>query len=346
MKKTICLMLIIAFAVPFIFARGGGDRAARNQRSNTIVIYTSMYVDVIETVARDLNRHFPGYQINFVQAGTGILQQRVAAERSSGRLGADILMVAEPAFSLELKEAGMLHPFRYREASSLIFDYDPQGYWYPVRVSNMVLAFNSNRHARNTVPNSFLDFANDTRVRGAISMRNPLVSGTTMATITALRDRYEYTYFDALGRQRVMIDYGADETLGKLESGESRVAMILEESILKARQEGNTRLEIIYPTDGTVVIPSNIMIINDQWSANRNASAAVEIAEWFLSMEGQTAIVGGWMHSVRGDFPHPPHGSIPIAEIRDNSVPVVWENVFRERRDIQGRFEEYLARGR
>ncbi|MDR2542768.1 MAG: extracellular solute-binding protein [Treponema sp.] len=320
--------------------------SAARQEQVRIVIYTSMYTDVIENVKRDLNNRFPAWQIEFVYSGTGVIQQWIEADSASGRLKCDIVMIADPAYSLELKEKNMLHPFKSKEASALAFDYDIQGYWYPVRVSNMVLAFNPARHARNTVPNSFADFANDAGARGAISMRNPLVSGTTMATATALRDKYGYAYFEALGRQRVMIDYGNDQTLRKLENGESRVAMILEESILKIRQERNSSLEVIYPTDGVVVIPSNIMIINNHWSANKNVKAAEEITEWFLSTEGQTAIVNGWMHSVRKDFHLIPYNSIPINEIRENSIPVIWENVFRQRQEIRQRFEEYITRGR
>jgi iron(III) transport system substrate-binding protein len=335
MKKILCLVIIFALSIPFVFAGGGRDRRA----SGRIVIYTSMYQDVIDSVSTALQRQFPNVQIEFVYGGTGVLQGRIAAEQVSGRLGCDIIMIADPAYSIELKERGMLHPFISREASNLAFDYDPQGYWYPVRVSNMVLAFNPERHARNTVPNSFRYFAYDSRVRGAISMRNPLVSGTTMATASALRDRYGYEYFEALGNQRVMIDYGSDESLRKLESGECRIVMILEESILKIRQERNSRLEVIYPSDGTVVIPSPIMIVNNRWSANRNARSAEVIVDWFLSEEGQNAIVDSWMHSVRKDFSRVPHDSIPLTEIMANSLPVTWENILHQRNDIQRRFE-------
>jgi iron(III) transport system substrate-binding protein len=143
-----------------------------------------------------------------------------------------------------------------------------------------------------------------------------------------------------------LIDYGVEHSLARLQVGESRAVMILEESILRVREEGNTSMEIIYPTDGVVVIPSNIMIVNNRWSASRNAKAAEEVARWFLSLEGQAAIVAGWMHSVRNDFPNPPTGSRPIEEILADSMPVVWENVFREREEIRQRFEENIVRGR
>ena len=342
MKKSVCFMLILFFAHPLVFAKGGGDRS-RKQAPNRIVIYTSMYQDVVETVRKDLQRQFPKYDIHFVQGGTGIIQAKVNAEQASGRLGCDILMVAEPAYSLELKEKKMLHPFKSKEAANLAFEYDPEGYWYPVRVSNMVLAYNPERNSRSAVPDSFYDFAHDSRVAGALSVRNPLISGTAMATATALRDKYGYAYYEALGGQRVKVDYGADDTIGKLESGECKVVMILEESILRKRQHDGSKLEVIYPTDGAVMIPSTIMIVNNDWSANRNTKAAEQIAEWFLSEEGQHTIVDAWMHSVRKNFPRLPFDAKPTEEIRANSIPVIWDNVFRQRAEIYRGFEEYIA---
>jgi iron(III) transport system substrate-binding protein len=339
MKKLICLMLLITAAIPFIFASGGSDMGSRNK----IVIYTSMYQDVIDSVKTDLKKKFPRYNIEFVYGGTGTLENKISTQQAAGKLGCDILMTADPAYSLELKEKGMLHRFISKEALNLAFDYDPEGYWYPVRISNMVLAYNPDKFSKNNLPDSFRSFASDSRVTGAISMRNPLVSGTTMATVTALKDKYGYEYFEALGRQRVKIDYGSDETIRKLESGECRIVMILEEAILKVREEKKSKLEVIYPTDGAVVIPSPIMIINNKWSANKNTKAAEEISNWFLSVDGQNAIVAGWMHSVRTDFDKIPYDSKHINEIRSNSIPVIWENVYKQRKDILRRFEQNLA---
>jgi iron(III) transport system substrate-binding protein len=338
MKKLICLLFFTA-AIPCVFAIGDFDTGSKNK----LIIYTSMYQDVIDSIKTELKKQFPKYEIEFIYGETGTLENKISVERAAGRLGCDILMAADPAYSHELKDEGMLHSFVSKEASALAFDYDPEGYWYPVRVSNMVLAYNPEKNSLDNLPVSFRNFAYDTRVTGAISMRNPLVSGTTMAAVTALRDMYGYEYFEALGNQRVKIDHGIDETLSKLESGECRIVMVLEESILKLREENKSKLEVIYPSDGVIVIPSPIMIISNKWSANRNIKAAEEIANWFLSAEGQNAIVAGWMHSVRTNFNAAPYDSKPISEIRANSIPIIWENIYKQRRDIQRRFEEYLA---
>ena len=339
------LTLVFAALLVFTFAackgRSGGSSSG-GELSGKVVIYTSIYEDVIESVQRLLNRRFPGNEVEFFYGGTGVIQARVAAEETAGRLGADMLLVAEPSYSLELKERGMLHPFAFADVDKLAFEYDPEGYWYPVRISNMTLAFNPEQFNRSQVPQSFFDFANNPSLRGAISMGNPLTSGTTMATITALRDKYGYEYFDALGRQGVLIESGS-VALTKLETGEAIAIMVLEESVLKKREEDNSALEVIYPTDGTIVVPSTVAIINENWSANRNTAAAEIVANWFLSHEGQDAIVDGWMHSARSDFTRLPFDAIPTADIRANSIPVNWENVFRQRPELRERFEQLVV---
>jgi len=335
MKRIICITLIFALSISAAFASGSGDNGSRNK----ITIYTSMYQEVIDAVQEQLRNDFPRYHIEFVYGGSGRLEHKVATEKAAGRLGCDILMTAEPSYSLELKKMGLLHSYLSKEAFNLAFEYDREGYWYPVRILNMVLAYNPDRTPKNTIPNSFYDFAHDTRVRGALSMRNPNISGTTMAALTALRDKYGYEYFDALGRQNVQIDYGSAGVIQKLQSGEYKVAMILEESILQSRQHGS-KLEVIYPTDGTVMIPSTIMIVNKKWSANKNIKIAEQITDWFLSEKGQDAIVAGWMHSVRTDFNKIPYDSIPTSEIRGKSIAVNWEYDSNQREQILNRIED------
>jgi len=110
--------------------------------------------------------------------------------------------------------------------------------------------------------------------------------------------------------------------------------------VLKKRQEEKSKLEVIYPTDGTIVIPSTIMIVNDKWNANKNIKSAEMITDWFLGPDGQSAIVDGWMHSVRKNFTKMPYDAIPTAQIRANSMPVNWENVYKQREEIRTKFEE------
>ncbi|HOQ63730.1 MAG TPA: extracellular solute-binding protein, partial [Clostridia bacterium] len=208
-------------------------QAANEGVTGKIVIYTSMYQFVIDMMDAAMEEEFPNLDVEFFYGGTGALQQKLAGEIETGKLGCDMMLVAEPAYSLELKEGGWLHPYVIEGAQDLLrFPYDEEGYWYPVRVCNMVLAYNPELYQPEDLPKSFEGFAFDESLKGLISMGNPLTSGTTMASVAALSDLYGYEYFEALGKNNVMIESGS-VALTKLETGECKSVMILEESVLQ-----------------------------------------------------------------------------------------------------------------
>ena len=328
----ICLLVLCA-VVCLVSCSEAPEAGAADDGAVTgkIVIYTSMYEDVIDELQTTLETRFPDLDIEFFQGGSGTIQSKIAAEMDSGRLGCDILMVAEPSYSLELKEAGILHPYSFADADKLMFDYDPEGYWYPVRVCNMVLAYNPEKYSREEVPCSFKAFAEDPSFQGKLSMSNPLTSGSAYSTVVGLLDLYGESYLEALGKQNVAIESGS-VALTKLETGECRAIMVLEESVLKKRQE-----------EGSVAVPSPIMIIDKEHSANANLAAAEAVEEYFLSPEGQQQIVKGWMYAVRSDVEEYPYDAIPLEQLLKNIVPVDWEKCFREREEIRTKFQEYVT---
>lgn len=365
MKKFILLLLSAAMILGLAACGGSDDSQTSDAGSSTssggsqdgetsadggidyesvtgdVMIYTSMYENVIEVLDEVLEDKFPNCNIEFFYGGTGTLQSKVAAEMEAGKLGCDMLMVAEPAYSLELKEDGVLYNYISPEAENLTFEYDADGAWYPVRVCTMVLAYNPELYSKDEVATSFEDFVDDPDLKGYISMGNPLSSGTTMAAIVALQDAYGTEYFTKLGNQGVTVESGS-VALTKLETGECKEVMILEESVLQKREQDGSTLEVIYPDDGTICIPSTIMTVNDDWNANQNTAACEAITDWFLSAEGQEYILDGWMHSVRGDM-GVPYDSIPNDEIYAKTLDVDWERCYTERDAIRTAFEENVT---
>ena len=358
MKKG-WMLLIAALLLSF----AAGALAVNADVEGELVIYTSMYPEIIDMMDAAIREEFPNLTPGidgsfFFYAGTGKLITKIYGEMGDRRdqpLGCDMFMVAEPAFSLEMKEYGYLHSFPVEGADSLLrFPYDEEGYWYPVRVCNMVLACNPEKTdewaARGiTVPKTFKAFAEDPALKGYISMGDPMTSGTSYAAVCALMGRYGEEYLDRLGENRVMRESGST-AIAKLQSGECAAIMILEESILKyVRDEeakGNpvTNLEVIYPEDGVVLIPSTVMIVAEEYSKNVNTEAAEAVAQWLLTEEGQRMILKGYMHSVLADMKEVPYGSIDTDELIGMDIGVDWENAYRNREAIQQLWTEKVTR--
>ncbi len=331
---TLLALVLLLGAVPAM--------ASNAEVSGNVMIYTSMYQDICDMMSEALAAEFPNCKIEFFQGGTGTIQTKVAGEMESGKLGCDMLMVAEPAYSLELKEGGWLHPYLSEARNNMRFDFDEEGYWYCVRVCSMGLAYNPEMYKKEEIPTSFEKFAYDTSAAGMISMSNPLTSGTAMATIVGLVDKYGDEYFEALGKQNVMIESGSS-ALAKLETGECKVIMILEESVLKKREEEGSTLEWFIPDDGNVLVPSTVMTVAEDKSANANIAACQAVTDWLLSEEGQSYIVKGWMHSVLADYPSEPYDGASTTELKEKDIPVDWVKCYKERDAIRTMFQENVT---
>ena len=344
MKKFLALMMCLAMLACF----AGSALAVNEDVEGELLIYTSMYQNVIDEMDKALKEEFPNLIPGndgsfFFYGGTGSLQTKLAGEMETGTLECDMLLVAEPAYSLELKEGGWLEPIEIEDAENLFrFDYDEDGYWYPVRVCNMVLAYNPELYSKDELPSTFEEFAMDTSLKGLISMGNPLTSGTTMAAVAALSDKYGYEYFDGLGANEVMIESGST-ALAKLQTGECKVIMILEESVLQARQTDGSQLECIYPEDGVILIPSTVMTVAEDRSANMNIEACEAVTQWLLSEAGQEKVLQGWMHSVRAGMTEIPYDSVDTDSLIAVDMGVDWVRCYQQRDEIRTKFQESVT---
>lgn len=344
MKKLVALML----AVLMIGSCFTSAFAVNEDVSGKVMIYTSMYQFVIDMMDEAIKKEFPNLEganegSFFFYGGTGTIQNKVTGEMETGALGCDMLMVAEPAYSLELKDGGWLHPYVVENADELLrFDYDAEGYWYPVRVCNMVLAYNPEKYSYDEVPHTFKDFAYDTSLKGLTSMGNAMTSGTTMAAVAALTDKYGFEYLEALGANDTMIESGSS-ALAKLQTGECKVIMILEESVLKIREEEGSKIECIYPEDGVILIPSTVMTVAEDRSANMNVEACEALTEWLLSEEAQKLILEAYMHSVFAGMTEVPYDSVDTNGLIEKDMGVDWVRCYTQREEIRTQFQEKVT---
>ena len=357
MKKVTAVLLALVLTASLSITAF----AVNEDVEGEIVIYSSMYQFVLDKLDEALKEEFPNLTPGnegsfFFYGGTSSLITKIYGEMETGTLDCDMMLVAEPALSLELKEAGYLEPVEIENPDELLrFPYDEEGYWYPVRVCNMVLAYNpemvddwASRGV--TIPQSFEAFANDPALKGYISMGNPLSSGTTFATVASLTqdNHYGLDYLKGLAANKVMIESGST-AITKLQTGECAAIMILEESILKALKDAEdagtpiTNLKCIYPEDGVVLIPSTVMTVAEEHSKNVNTEACEAVEEWLLSEEAQKLILEGFMHSVFKNMEEIPYGSVDTEWLIEKDLGVDWENAYHNREEINKAWTETVT---
>ena len=171
-------------------------------------------------------------------------------------------MVADPSYYLKLQEQGLLLPYKSKEDANVISEKDKDGNWYGVRISNMIIAYNSNKLKAEEAPKNWTDLT-DPKWKGKIAMPNPMLSGTAYVAVGALADKYGWEYFDKLKANGLRVEEGNSAIQNKLLTGEYAAVMILEENILKLANTKKEPLKIVYPTDGVINVPSPIAIFKE-----------------------------------------------------------------------------------
>ena len=317
---------------------GGGDKKADKKATGTkgeLMVYTSIYPDIIDNMCKpNVAKAFPEMKVNWFQGGTEKVVTKITGEIKAKKIGADVLMVADPSYYLKLDDQKLLLPYKSKEEKNLINDKAADGSWYAVRVCNMIIAYNADKLKAEDAPKNWTDLT-DPKWKGKIAMPNPMLSGTAYVAVGALADKYGWEYFDKLKANGLRVEEGNSAIQNKLLTGEYAAAMILEENILKLANTKKEPLKVIYPKDGVVQVPSPIAIFN----TTKNPEGAKALVDWWLSKEGQQAVVKGWMHSVRGDVKEP-IGSVPTKGLTDGKIKVDWRKLADNNAKIKEEFRK------
>ena len=100
-KKTMAVCAALAIA----------GFAVTAQAQQKLFIYTSMKESMIGELAKAFAKKYPEIKLDYQSAGAGKLMAKIAAERESGKILADVLWTSEVPDFYQLKAQGMLLPY-------------------------------------------------------------------------------------------------------------------------------------------------------------------------------------------------------------------------------------------
>ena len=337
-KKAKWLIATAALLAMVVAAGCGGDKKAADTKGGSkakgdVMVYTSIYPDIIDNMCKpNIAKAFPDMKVSWFQGGTENVITKITGEIKADKVAADLLMVADPSYYLKLQSEKRLFNYVSPNMKDVVSAKDKDGAWTAVRISNMIIAYNSDKLKPEDAPKTWKDLT-DPKWKGKIAMPNPMLSGTAYVAVGALADKYGWEYFDQLKANDIHVEQGNSAIQNKLLTGEYAAAMILEENILKLAATKKEPLKVVYPGDGVIVVPSPIAIM----STTKNPDGAKAIVDWWLSKEGQQAVVKGWMHSVRADV-EPPTGAPALKTFIDNAVKIDWKKLSEQNAQIKEQF--------
>ncbi|PKK81129.1 MAG: hypothetical protein CVT47_04035, partial [Thermoplasmata archaeon HGW-Thermoplasmata-2] len=287
----------------------------------TIMLYTSVPEGVVVPLVEKFNaENSSDITVEYYRAGSNSIISKITTELIVGRVQADVIWVADPAYPMSLKKMGLLMP--YETPASIPDQFkDPDGYFCAGRVINMGLAYNTNLVSAEEAPKDWEDLL-DPKWKGNVGLGSPLFSGTAIDAYQALRDKFgtegeqssKYAvYFKKLADNGAVVVSGQEDVIRKIASGDLKVGMAVDFMVRQQIDAGGP-IAFVYPESGAVAIASPLAIL----ASTDEPEAAQEFIDFCLSQAGQEFLVQLRVLSVNLDIA-PPEGVPTVPEILANA---------------------------
>ena len=273
MKKFVALLMLVSM----LFVTGTAMAAEK------LTVYTSMKDSLIGELKDAFLKQHPDIEFDAYVAGAGKLMAKIAAERQSGAMVADVLWHSEVPDFYQLKKEGVLEAYKSPNAqyvdSPVI---DPDGYFTPARNGTLGIVYNTrfikeapktwqdvlgpdykdaivyNTRFIKEAPKTWQDVLGPD-YKDAFGIADPALSGTAYGSVAALVNLYGWDYFKEIQKNGGVMSQGSGQVVDDTAMGDL-VACIGVDYITMAKIEKGATLAMAYPKE-TIVLPSPVGII-------------------------------------------------------------------------------------
>lgn len=291
-------------------------------QQQTLYFYTSFKDSMLQKLKGAFEAKNPGIKIEAQVAGAGKLMAKIAAERESGKILADMLWTSEVPDFYQLREAGVLLKYVPKEIKTIynpIPDYD--GSFTPVRLGNLGIAYNTKRIKE--APKKWDDLKKP-EYKGAFGIANPSLSGTAYMAAALLSQEFGWKFFEELRANGARMGKGSGQVLDDTASGDL-VASLGVDYMTYDKMEKGAPMAIAYMPQ-MLVFPSPIAIFKD----SPNKDAAIKFVDFMISKEAQTIIAEEGTMPVRTDVAIDKRFNLPtVKQAMQSAIKIDYANLMK-----------------
>lgn len=302
-----------------------------------LFVYTSMKESMIGDLKTAFVKKHPDVKVDFQSAGAGKLMAKIAAERESGKIMADVLWTSEVPDFYQLKAQGILLPYIPQDIKALLNplpDYD--GSFTAVRLGTLGIAYNT--RLIKEAPKTWADLQKPA-FKGAYGIANPALSGTAYMSVAVLSRAFGWPYFEALRANGAKMGKGSGQVVDDTASGDLVASLAVDYITLDKVDKGAT-LALVFPPE-MLVIPSPIAIFRN----SPNVEAAKKFVDFVLSKDGQVIIANEGTLPVRADVKVPERYKLPpVDEAMKRAMKIDYKQIMAEKEATIKKFTDIMQK--
>lgn len=306
-KKTSLWALLLVMLVTMLAAGcggGGGEKkAAPANDGKKLIIYTSMKESLIKGIVDGFKKKYPDIDVDYQSAGAGKLMAKIAAERQSGKILADVIWTSEVPDFYKMKDEGMLEKYEspvLKETVNPFDDYD--GSFHAARLGTLGIIINTDKIK--TAPTQWSDLMKP-EFKNGFGIANPALSGTSYMSVALLEKQFGWEFFENIKANGGRIGKGSGQVIDDTASGEL-VASLAVDYITNAKIKKGAHIQMCYPPE-LLVVPSPVAI----FKGTTKLDASKKFVDYLLSKEAQTLVAEQGTIPVREDVTIPAKFNLP-----------------------------------
>ena len=338
---SLILVSVASFIMLFLSGCGTetqGENPGKRDPGGKLVIYTSMKESLIGAIVDGFRREHPDIDVDYQSAGAGQLMAKIAAERQSGRIMADVIWTSEVPDFYEMKQEGLLEKFRPSAMDEILNPFDDyDGSFTAARLGTMAIIVNTKKVS--DPPKTWEDIATQPIYKDSFGIADPALSGTAYMGIAFLEKQFGQEYLLRLKDNGVRKSMGSGRVIDDTASGELAACLGVDYIAISKIDKG-APLELVYPKE-LLVIPSPVAIFKD----SARMDAAKTFVEYLLGPEAQQAIANAGTVPVRKDVQMPEKYNLPSPEdTMASGIKVNYGEIMREREVSVDRFSKLFGK--
>ncbi|MDR1490206.1 MAG: ABC transporter substrate-binding protein [Desulfovibrio sp.] len=320
--------LVIAACFLFSFA-------ATAAAAEKLIIYTSMKESLIGELSEAFKKKNPGVDVDYQSAGAGKLMAKIAAERQSGKILADLIWTSEVPDFYNMKKEGLLEQYVSPVSSETLNPFgDFDGSFTAARLGTLGIAYNTRIIKK--APEQWSDIFNP-EFKGAFGIANPSLSGTAYMSIALMVNKFGWEFIEKISANQGKIGKGSGQVVDDTASGELAGSLAVD-YITNDKIRKGASLALVYPPE-MLVVPSPVAI----FKGTRNLAAAKKWVDFLLSKDAQAIIAGEGTLPVRSDVALPAQFKLPApADAVKRAIPVNYIELMAQKEAIVKKFTDIM----
>lgn len=291
--RTVSGMLTLLLATSVACS---GQASSGGGSSETLTVYTSVTQETVNAVVSAYETAHPDMQVNVFRAPTGKLNARIAADRRSGGVRADVIWATDPLSMHGWAKQGLLRRWQLDGISGIPDEFKTEYFW-GTRVLYLIIAAQEGLQPR---PDHWSDLT-DAAYRGEVALPDPAFAGSAFAALGYFAQARGMDFYRKLRANGAVQVASTPQVATDVAQGRYQLGITLARIVRDAAKKGSP-IEVVWPRPGAIALYSPIGI----FKSTDSVAGAESFVRFVLSPTAQKEIAKTGWEPARSGIKGPP----------------------------------------